>query len=112
MPKAPVSVTLDVDNLLWLRGRAANRKRKSLSEAIDEIITAARTGSIKLQSVRSVVGMIDISQDPNLEAADAYVRALFDASLARPAGVHEKPEQYRPRGVSKASARRTIRRRG
>ena len=40
MPKRPVSVTLDENNLLWLRGRMARRKRRSLSDAIDEVITA------------------------------------------------------------------------
>jgi hypothetical protein len=46
MPKQPLSVTLDRDNLLWLRGRADGRKRKSLSDALDEIITAARLGGL------------------------------------------------------------------
>ena len=45
MPKQPVSVTLDADNLLWLRARAVSRKRRSLSDALDEILTAARSGA-------------------------------------------------------------------
>jgi hypothetical protein len=83
MPKAPVSVTLDVANLLWLRARAAGRKRRSLSEALDEIVTAARTGSVKVQPVRSIVGTIEFT-DEDLEAADVYVRELFETSLSRP----------------------------
>jgi hypothetical protein len=85
MPKKPLSVTLDQDNLLWLRGRAASRKRKSLSDAIDEIITAARLGGVASDAPRSVVGTIDIApDDPDLEKADAHVQSLFAASLARP----------------------------
>ena len=105
MPKAPVSITLDVDNLLWLRGRATSRKRRSLSEAVDEIVTAARTGSLKVQPVRSVVGTIEFT-DEDLEAADAYVQGLFATSLARPLVVRERPSQYRkPTNPSKTKSR-------
>src|SRR5687767_2907040 len=94
MPKRPVSVTLDENNLLWLRGRMARRKRRSLSDAIDEVITAARTGGA-LDVPRSVVGTIEISpSDPALEHADAYVRALFVQSLSRPLAVHEESRAY------------------
>ena len=84
MPKQPVSVTLDQDNLLWLRGRLAGRKRRSLSDALDEVITAARLGGLGANEIRSVVGTIDIAAgDPLLERADAYVRGEFDRSLGR-----------------------------
>jgi hypothetical protein len=84
MPKAPVSVTLDRENLLWLRGRVASRKRRSLSDAIDEIVTAARLGGSRAEPARSVAGTIAIAEhDAGLENADTYIRALFDASLAR-----------------------------
>lgn len=90
MPKQPLSVTLERDNLLWLRGRAAARKRKSLSDALDEILTAARLGGLASDAPRSVVGTVDIPpDDPDLERADEHVRALFAASLARPAVVRE-----------------------
>lgn len=96
MPKQPVSVTLDTDNLLWLRGRAASRKRRSLSEALDEILTAARTGAHGLDASRSVVGTIDIAaDDPALLRADAYIRGEVEASLARPLAVHEGKVSYR-----------------
>jgi hypothetical protein len=95
MPKKPLSVTLDQDNLLWLRGRAASRKRKSLSDAIDEIITAARLGGVAADAPRSVVGTIDIApDDPDLEKADAYVQSLFAASLARPVLVREMKASF------------------
>lgn len=111
MPKRPVSVTLDEDNLLWLRGRAARRKRRSLSDALDEVITAARTTGA-LEASRSVVGTIEIpADDPGLDRADQYVRSLFETSLSRPIAVHEQPaaDKASPRvsGNRSARARRT-----
>ena len=95
MPKRPVSVTLDEDNLLWLRGRMARRKRRSLSDALDEVVTAARMGG-SLEPGRSVVGTIEINvDDGGLEQADVYVRSLLKQSLARPLVVHEGPDVYR-----------------
>ena len=88
MPKQPVSVTLDRDNLLWLRGRMAGRKRRSLSDALDEVITAARQGGLGANEIRSVVGTIDIAaDDPLLERADAYVRSEFQRSVSQPSPI-------------------------
>ena len=90
MPKAPVSVTLNTNNLHWLRGRMASRKRRSLSDALDEIVTAARTGASSLETIRSVVGYVVIpAADPDLSGADAYIRTQFAASIDRPLIVHE-----------------------
>ena len=84
MPKRPISVTLDVDNLLWLKGQTASGKRRSLSDTIDAVITAARTGAHGDLTSRSVVGTVDIAaDDPGLDEADAYVRAELEASVAR-----------------------------
>jgi len=95
MPKAPISVTLDTDNLIWLRGRVVSRKRRSLSDALDEIVTAARTGGLGVEPSRSVVGTIQIAdEDPGLHQADAYVRSQFDRSLDRPLVVHEASDPY------------------
>jgi len=106
MPKEPVSVTLDVDNLLWLRARAVSRKRRSLSDALDEILTAARTGAHGGEASRSVVGTIDIAaDDPGLLQADAYIREEMEASLFRPLAVHEarvSDKAARKAGASKA----------
>lgn len=99
MPKSAVSVTLDADNLLWLRARAAQLRRRSLSSALDEVVTAARTGGLGAGPIRSVVGTISFS-DEDLQAADAYVKALFEESANRPLEVHE------PRAVYKALRRR------
>jgi hypothetical protein len=114
MPKRPVSVTLDTDNLVWLRGRAASQKRRSLSEALDDLVTSARHGASGASDSRSVVGTIDIAlDDPGLERADAYVRAEIAASLGRSLTVREAPSTYgarpakRPRtGPAKGRRRR------
>jgi len=92
MAKKPVSITLDEANLLWLRGRAAGRKKRSLSDAIDEILTEARHGGHGADAPRSVMGTIDIAiDDPNLDAADAAVRGQFDDSTSRPFIARETP---------------------
>ena len=94
MPKQPVSVTLDENNLLWLRGRAAGAKRRSLSEALDDVVTSARLGG-QPGDVRSVVGTVDVSPDDlALDRADAAVRRLFEASVSRPWLVKESPPVY------------------
>lgn len=92
MPKKPISVTLDEANLIWLKGRAASTKRRSLSEALDAVITAARTGGHGADAARSVAGSIDIADDdPNLDRADDYVAALVAGSLGRPFIARETP---------------------
>jgi hypothetical protein len=95
MPKKPLSVTLEASNLLWLRGRAVGRKKRSLSDALDEILTTARLGGTGGEAPRSVVGTIDITpDDPALERAGAAVRALFDESLSRPVLVRDEPARF------------------
>jgi hypothetical protein len=89
MPKLPISVTLDAQNLLWLRARTTGTKRRSLSDLLDEIVTAARVAAHG-NSIRSVVGTVDLpADDPGLERAKAEIRAAFDTSLARPILIHE-----------------------
>jgi hypothetical protein len=90
MPKTPLSVTLDDANLLWLKGRAAGRKRRSLSAALDDILTEARTGGHGRDTPTSVVGTIDLaSHDPALDDADATLQTWFDESLRSPVVVRE-----------------------
>jgi hypothetical protein len=104
MPKQPLSVTLDESNLLWLKGRAAATKRRSLSEALDALITSARTGGHGATEARSVVGTIDIApDDPTLAGADGYLQELFAASLQRPFVARESSQAYEaPRKTRKA----------
>src|SRR5438128_2301668 len=92
--KKAISVTLDADNLVWLRARAGVVGHRSVSELLDQIVADARTHGAG-GTIRSVVGTIDIaSADPSLEQADAVVRDLFDASLTRPMVVRETGPTY------------------
>ena len=85
MPKKPISLTLDHANLLWLKGRARLMTGGSISEAIDQVVAEARLGrSGFAHPSRSVVGTIDLSDDPDLSGADEAVRGLFGGSLRRP----------------------------
>lgn len=89
--RKPVSVTLEHDNLLWLKGQAAATERGSVSEVLDQIVTEARlAGRAGSTSVRSVRDSIDLpDDDPDLLGADAYIRYAFDRSVTRPMLVRE-----------------------
>ena len=91
--KRAISVTIDEDNLLWLRGQAGASASGSVSEVVDRLIGEARAGGrTDAAAVRSVVGSIDLPRDDeSLAGADGYVRAVFDRSLARPIAVRERP---------------------
>lgn len=91
MAKRAVSVTLESENLLWLRAQARATKRGSLSATLDALIGEIRaTGRVADDSIRSVVGTVDIAEsDPWLEGADADLRSLVDRSLSRPYAVKE-----------------------
>jgi hypothetical protein len=94
MAKHAISVTLEADNLTWLKGRAGAAGLRSVSELLDQLVTAARASGHAGTS-RSVVGTIDIdASDPSLENADEALRALFDASLGRPLMVKEASPVY------------------
>jgi hypothetical protein len=103
MPKRAISVTLDAENVTWLKGRARGAGVRSVSELLDQIVTAARASG-NIGAARSVVGTIDIdASDPLLERADAAVRAVFETSLGRPLAVRERPAGYgeRRRGTKR-----------
>ena len=94
MGKQAISVTLDADNLMWLKGRAGAAGIRSVSELLDQIVSAARTSG-QIGPSRSVVGTIDLdATDPWLEGADEAVRGMFDASLGRPLMVQEPSPVY------------------
>lgn len=89
MPKNAISVTLDADNLVWLRARAGSGQGRSVSELIDRIVTEARTRGAG-GGAKSVVGTIDVdAADPLLLKADEAIGALFGESLGRPMAVPE-----------------------
>jgi hypothetical protein len=87
-----ISITLGEENLLWLKGQAARTARGSVSDVLDRIVGEARlSGRIDPSAIRSVVGTVDLpDDDPNLEAADAYIRSLFAASAQQPLLVRER----------------------
>ena len=91
--KRAISVTIAEDNLLWLKGQAGASASGSVSEVVDRLIQEARTaGRTDVAAVRSVVGSVDLPRDDeDLAGADAYVRGVFDRSLARPMAVRERP---------------------
>lgn len=100
-------MTLDETNLLWLKGRAAGRKKRSLSDAIDEILTAARRGGRGADAPRSVVRTVDLAgDDPGLDGADAVVRAMFDESAARPFLVRERQPALSAKRARASTARK------
>jgi hypothetical protein len=95
MAKQAISVTLDTDNLTWLKGRAGAAGLRSVSELLDQLVTAARESG-RIGPARSVVGTIDIdASDPLLEATDDVVRGIYEASLRRPLMVKETKAEYR-----------------
>jgi hypothetical protein len=105
MPRRPVSVTLDVENLTWLKGRAGAAPGRSVSAVVDTIISRARLEG-GVGPVRSVVGTIDIgAEDPFLDRADEVVRGVFEKSLARPISMAERAPAYRSRRPSPGKRR-------
>ena len=95
MAKQAISVTLDAENLTWLKGRAGAAGLRSVSELLDKLVTAARESG-RIGPSRSVVGTIDIDpSDPLLEGADDAVRGTYEMSLRRPLMVRETKAEYR-----------------
>ena len=81
-------MTLQSDNVAWLKARAVSSRVGSVSALLDDIVTKARRAGVGPS--QSVVGTIDIdSADRHLDEADTAVRALFDASLVQPLVVRE-----------------------
>ena len=93
MSKKAVSVTLHPDNLLWLRTRVKAKGGRSLSEALDGVITEARAGTgASAVEVRSVVGNARIPRSEKaLSEAGEQVAASFRRSVRR-------KERVSPRG--------------
>ena len=101
MPKKALSVTLDQANVVWLKGRA-RLSGGNLSDVLDKVVTYARTGrGTVLGTNTSVVGMVDLSDDPTLTKADAAVRDGFADYLSRQFEVHEDPARPASSGRAK-----------
>ncbi|MEP7305519.1 MAG: hypothetical protein ABJA98_08390 [Acidobacteriota bacterium] len=102
MVKQAISVTLDTDNLTWLKGRAGAGGVRSVSELLDQLVSAARASGQTGPS-RSVVGTIDVdASDPGLEGADDIMRSIFQASLGRPLMAKETSPAYGKRKTKSA----------
>lgn len=89
MPKQPVSVTLDADNLLWLRAQAQVGRGVNVSQILDRLVSEARASGRSLAAPsRSVIGTVDLRGfDP--AAADRALRKLFAGSIHRARLVRE-----------------------
>ena len=102
MAKQAISVTLEADNLTWLKGRAGAAGVRSVSELLDQLVRAARASG-RTGPSRSVVGTIDVdASDPWLEGADEAMRSMFQASLGRPLMVKETSPEYATGGKKRA----------
>ncbi len=103
MGKQAISVTLEGENITWLKGRAGATGLRSVSELLDQLVSAARSSGTSGPS-KSVVGTIDIdAADPMLAHADEAVGALFAESLRRPMMVKETRAEY---GIHRRSGKR------
>jgi hypothetical protein len=102
MAKKAVSVTLDENNVLWLKGRARLSSGGTLSQTLDQLITQARTGRVLPGRPPSVVGLVDLSDDPDLSKAEATVKQFWDQRHDGFA-VHEEPP--RPRNAKRKRRR-------
>jgi len=94
MPKTAISVTLQVENLTWLKARARSNQARSVSDVLDRLVVEARAlrGGA---DIRSVVGTIDVDpSDPLLLKADDAIRALVANALGRPVVVKETRAAY------------------
>jgi len=78
MAKRAISITLGEDNLLWLHGQTRGSGKRSVSQIVDGLVADARAaGRVHADSIRSVVGTIEIATDPGLADADRTIRSLF-----------------------------------
>lgn len=79
MNKRAISVTLDPDNLTWVRAQVLSSGARSVSQVLDRLIEEARArGGERGAGARTVIGLAHVaSSDPDLSTGDSAVRALF-----------------------------------
>ncbi len=78
MKKQAISVTLQRENLFWLRSQVAITGSRSVSQMLDQLVSEARQA--EKVAPRSVVGTVRLDPlDPDLKQADTMVRALFSS---------------------------------
>jgi len=101
MAREAVSVTLDADNLLWLRAQARAGRGPNVSQILDRLVGDARASGRSLAAPsRSVVGSVDLRAfDP--EAANRDVRAMFARTSGAGAVRERRASSGRRRGKSR-----------
>ena len=89
MPKRAVSVTLDVDNLVWLRAQAGGGR--NVSRIVNALVSEARAvGRHFGATTRSVAGTVHLDNyEPG--AADRDLRVLIGGPRHRQSAVREGP---------------------
>lgn len=89
MPKRAVSVTLDIDNLIWLRAQAG--AGRNVSRIVNELVGDARAAGRRFgAATRSVAGTVDLRRfDP--PAAERDMGTLFDAEPCSRRAASEPP---------------------
>lgn len=102
--RKPISVTIEPDNLLWLKAQAAATAKGSVSDVLDRLVRDARLEG-RTDAIRSVVGTIDLP-DGDVDRAEAYVRSMFDRSISRPILVRERPPRTSGAGPARGRRRR------
>ncbi|PYR94348.1 MAG: hypothetical protein DMF84_05925 [Acidobacteria bacterium] len=102
--RKPISITIEADNLLWLKAQAAATSKGSVSDVVDRLVRDARLEG-RTGAIRSVVGTVDLPHG-DLDRADGYVRSLFDRSLSRPMLVKERPPAATRAGRGRGRKRR------
>jgi hypothetical protein len=92
MPKKAVSVTLDEANVLWLKARARMSPANNVSDTLDQLVTEARlSGKSTSRPWRSLVGTIDLKDDPELLKADAAVKEYWNEWWSSVSMANEDP---------------------
>jgi len=92
MPKEAISVTLERQNLAWLRGQVRLTGARSVSEVLDRVVAAHRSDQSRWATAGSVKGSIRIAaDDPDLACADAALSAPFEQPSAQPGSRRRLP---------------------
>lgn len=107
MGKKALSVTLDEANVLWLKGRARITAGNNVSELLDQLVTTARLArGGGVAPYPSVVGMVDLSDDPTLSKAEEFLREYWAEYMSNvpmvgeeaPGLTAKRPSRKRTRG--------------
>jgi hypothetical protein len=80
MSKRAISVTIEAENLLWLKARTRATGSRSISAVLDDMVTEVRKAP---GPVTSTVGWVSFPEgEDGLRRGKEDIRELFDRSLA------------------------------